>query len=93
MLDKDLVGIAKELGPVADHMIVTRVPDTYRAASTEMLLGAFGPYIKRLSVEDAPEQALNRALREMDASSALIVTGSMYLVGCARKICMEAAVT
>ena len=93
MVDKDLVGIAKELGPVADHMIVTRVPDTHRAASTEMLLGAFGPYAKRLSVEDAPEQALNRALREMDASSALIVTGSMYLVGCTRKICMEAAVT
>jgi dihydrofolate synthase / folylpolyglutamate synthase len=92
MADKDLVGIAKELGPVADRLILTRVPDAHRAASIEMLLGAFGPYTGRLSTQEAPEQALNRALNEMDASSALIVTGSMYLVGYARRLLMEAAV-
>jgi len=92
MADKDVVGIARELGPVADRVIVTTVPDAHRAASIEMLLGAFGPYVKRLGAEEAPERALNRALREVEASSALIVTGSMYLVGYARRILMGAAV-
>jgi folylpolyglutamate synthase/dihydropteroate synthase len=43
-------------------------------------------------VEEDADRALARALQEVDADSALLVTGSLYLVGHVRDACLAAMV-
>ena len=92
MADKDLSGIARELGPISDLVILTRVPGTERAAPSAALEAAFEPWTHvRLTIDDV-DQALEQAGAELDSESVLLVTGSLYLVGHVRKALVAAGV-
>jgi dihydrofolate synthase/folylpolyglutamate synthase len=94
MSDKDVESMASELGPTADLVIVTRAPGTERAAPTARLAAAFASVTPAptIVVEEDADRALARALQEVDADSALLVTGSLYLVGHVRDACLAAMV-
>lgn len=85
MADKDVATMAAELGPLADRVIVTCAPSTNRAAAPSRLVDAFRPWSSSVAAEEDVHLALSRALREVDANSVLLVTGSLYLVGQVRE--------
>lgn len=85
--DKNMDGIASTLAPAIDTVVLTRVPDTSRAASPWELEEKFLHFHPHGSivVEEDFEQALQRARALTPEGSWLLVTGSLYLVGAVRK--------
>jgi dihydrofolate synthase/folylpolyglutamate synthase len=85
--DKDLKGICKELEPIAKEIILTR-SDNPRAASTDILKNFFSQkavICSTLSVKQALSLAFEKALK----TDLILVTGSLFVVGEARKICLK----
>jgi dihydrofolate synthase/folylpolyglutamate synthase len=86
MQDKDAESMARELGPLAEVVIVTRVPHTERAASLARLAQSFAPWHANVVVEDDADRGLEHALARVGQGSFVLVTGSMYLVGYTRRL-------
>ncbi len=85
--DKNMDGIAGMLAPAIDTVVLTRVPDTTRAASPWELEEKFLHFHPHGSivVEEDFHEALQRARALTPKDSWLLVTGSLYLVGAVRK--------
>jgi dihydrofolate synthase/folylpolyglutamate synthase len=88
MRDKRIAEMAAELFPVADVLILTRVSDE-RAAPLEQLWAETADLRRRLdrpveAVEPAAA-ALERAWERTPSEGMICVTGSLYLVGEAKK--------
>ena len=87
MNDKDAGAIVSILFPKASTFIVTR-PNNSRAISTDDLFKIvpddFEP--ERVSVAQDPSEAIARARKVSRPGTLIVVTGSLYLVGEARKI-------
>ena len=82
--DKDISGIVKELVPLAKEVIVTK-PRTERAVEPEDLARVVRKYTTNVTVRRATESALSYALKQASAEDTILLTGSLYLVGEARK--------
>jgi dihydrofolate synthase/folylpolyglutamate synthase len=87
MNDKDAAEIASLLFPVADKLILTR-PDNPRARSTDDLLrvvpGDVDP--KTVIITQNSAEAIAVAREAAGGHHLIVVTGSLYLVGEARKL-------
>jgi dihydrofolate synthase / folylpolyglutamate synthase len=80
MRDKAISEMTEILFPLADHVIATR-PENPRAASPEEIRQAAartGAEIERI---ESVQAALDRARNIASAETAIIITGSIYLVG------------
>ncbi len=78
--DKDAVGIASKLVPLAEKVFVTQ-PKTERALSAETLAQICQPFGKTVSVHETVEGALKSAMAEASCDDLICVTGSLYVVG------------
>ena len=81
MRDKAIDEVAGVLFPVATELILT-APDTSRALRPE----ALAEFARRGHIEPNVEAAINYALTNADDGDVVVVTGSLFLVGEARKL-------
>jgi dihydrofolate synthase/folylpolyglutamate synthase len=85
--DKDVPGMLKELAAGADKVIFTRATTTPRAADPRELARKFTDLSGKMShaTKDLPE-ALSIAARAAGRDDLVCITGSLYLVGEAKKL-------
>ncbi|HEX6124156.1 MAG TPA: hypothetical protein VFZ23_02170, partial [Pyrinomonadaceae bacterium] len=91
MQDKNLKDVGNILFPMAERLILTQSANS-RSRSPEDLLDAAQEYLDRdrVSLADSVEEALQTALGRSPAANHLVlVTGSLYLVGEARRILQD----
>jgi dihydrofolate synthase/folylpolyglutamate synthase len=83
--NKNLEGIIEELAPMATMTVATRalVP---RAASPQRVATLAAKWCDQVIAEEDPERALVQALAETQPDDLLLVTGSLYLVGDAKRL-------
>lgn len=82
--DKAVDEIAGILFPRAAEVILTE-PGTPRALSAPLLAEIAGHHAEKFAVMEDPEEAIERALAKAEPGDAVFITGSLYLVGQARK--------
>jgi len=81
MRDKNFTSMLAELAPVANRIVLTR-PVTERAAQVEELIQLVPDAVQTAGVEEALQKA-----RQLTADDdVLIITGSFYTIGEARKL-------
>ncbi len=83
MADKDVRGLAGELFPLAAEIVLTR-PRVSRAASPDEIARRTSPLADRAHREPSVARALRlarRLAREHGRDTAVVVAGSLYLVG------------
>ncbi len=85
--DKDIAGLAKILFPIADRLILTQ-SENARAMSVAEIFQFVPTAIdtEKVFLADNVEQALTKADEFSRENSLILVTGSLYLVGEAKKI-------
>lgn len=84
--DKDVAGMLREVALGADKVIFTRVQDNARAANPRELARRFAEDSgKMCQVAETFEEALNLAQRAVGRDDLICVTGSLFLVGEAKK--------
>jgi dihydrofolate synthase/folylpolyglutamate synthase len=83
--DKDIDGMLKEVAAAADKVIFTRVPGNTRAADPKDLARRLADSGKMSQVADDVGQALILAKKAVGREDLICVTGSLYLVGEAKK--------
>ena len=90
--DKDYVGMLNQVALGADKVIFTRAKSNPRAMETEDLLNRFADLSGKMA-QSAPNLsgALKLAARAVSREDLIVVTGSFYLVGEARKYFIDAA--
>lgn len=76
--------ILRELGPLGQAAVVTR-PDSPRAADLESVADGLSVYVPHVVVEPDVRRAVDRALALACRDDVVLVCGSLYLVGWARK--------
>lgn len=83
--NKNLAGIVEELAPLAAVTIATRamVP---RAAPPQQVAELAAKWCGRILVEEEPQRGLTMAIAEARADDLVLVTGSLYLVGDAKRL-------
>lgn len=83
MQDKKIAAMANELFSVSELRVLTRVDDP-RAADRSMLEPIAEPFGKLIWARSA-EEAIKCAIRETPSDGLICVTGSLYLVGEAKR--------
>jgi len=81
--DKDLSGICRQLNGWADQVILTRAKSS-RAENPEALAGYFKA--NNSSISAGVRKALRRVFKMAEAKDLILITGSLFVVGEARKI-------
>jgi len=83
--NKNLAGIVEELAPLAAVTIATRamVP---RAAPPQQVADLAAKWCGCILVEDEPQKGLAMAIAEACSDDLVLVTGSLYLVGDAKRL-------
>lgn len=81
--DKDIRGVCKELCDLADIAILTKANNP-RASDSKMLARYFSG--RDIQVTDAVRKALVEAKRRAKRKDLILVTGSLFVVGEARKL-------
>ncbi|HEX2278417.1 MAG TPA: folylpolyglutamate synthase/dihydrofolate synthase family protein [Candidatus Tectomicrobia bacterium] len=83
--NKNLGGIIEELTPLAAVTVATRamVP---RAASPQLVADLAAKWCSRIVAEEDTQTALAQAIAETRQDDLLLVTGSLYLVGDAKRL-------
>ena len=87
MKNKSVTEIIEILLPKADNLILTR-PDNERAMTADDLAKFIGTHYKadRVFLTETVADAINKANEIVDAKGITLITGSLYLVGEAKKI-------
>jgi dihydrofolate synthase / folylpolyglutamate synthase len=85
MRDKAIGRVVHFLFPEARKVILTSIPYA-RAANPEEILALAGPFRKKIAVEPSLKRAVALGCREAGPRGVVLVTGSLYLVGAAKKI-------
>lgn len=85
MRDKKINNLANILFPFADRVILTRFP-YHKAASPEDILENAADFRDKIYLEPDVEKAVNMALKEASKGGAVLVAGSLFLVGELKKI-------
>ena len=80
MRDKAISEMAEILFPLADRVIVTK-PDNPRAASPEEIRYAAARTGTEIEVVEDVRRAVERARALAEATTVIVITGSIYLVG------------
>jgi dihydrofolate synthase/folylpolyglutamate synthase len=88
MRDKDIAGVTARLLPLARAAVFTR-PHVARAADPAELLAASGSGSGLVRSVEEPHAALEVARRLALPGEAIVVAGSLYLVGEVREILLE----
>jgi dihydrofolate synthase/folylpolyglutamate synthase len=83
MRDKDIRSMLHFLGPLADHIILTR-PHTDRATPPLLLKKMLGRSGKKAEIVEDLNDAIERGLSLVEKEDLLCITGSLYTVGEAR---------
>lgn len=91
MRDKAVDEVAGLLFPMAESVILTQ-PRQSRAISAQHLAEMTAGLASRASVVADPNEALERALAQAAPEDALVVTGSLFLVGDIRRYWTERSV-
>ncbi|HWH32350.1 MAG TPA: Mur ligase family protein [Egibacteraceae bacterium] len=81
--DKDVEGIVEALLPVADHLVVTE-PPSGRAAPTDRIAKALHAAGRTFETAADVPAAIELASGVATEEDAVVVTGSLYMVGAAR---------
>jgi dihydrofolate synthase/folylpolyglutamate synthase len=89
MRDKDIPGLARELFPLAREVVLTR-PDVVRAAAPAEIAARCGALAARAHQCERVADALLLARSLVEPGSAIVVAGSLYLVGAVRALTMPA---
>lgn len=87
--DKDIRGILKELVPLADAIILTKSKITDRAMEPEVIKELITPKDKDVTVTERTEDALVHAKRKAAPQDLVLITGSLFIVGEARKALLK----
>jgi dihydrofolate synthase/folylpolyglutamate synthase len=82
--DKDLEGMAKEFAKVSDSVIAT-MPRTKRAFTSEQVREAMARLVKEVVACDDVGESLRMALAWSERGDTVIVGGSLYTVGEAKR--------
>ncbi|HHY92602.1 MAG TPA: bifunctional folylpolyglutamate synthase/dihydrofolate synthase, partial [Firmicutes bacterium] len=82
--DKDVAAVLETLGPLAQAAVVTR-PASPRAAAPEQVAEGLRAYVGEVYVEPEIPQAVDRALALAAPEDAVLVCGSLYMAGVARR--------
>lgn len=86
MRDKDVTAIARTLWPLAERIVLTRPSNSRAFTAEELLRFAPSPAIAdRVVVTESVDDAL-RSAADAAKGGVVVVTGSLYLVGEARKL-------
>ena len=78
--NKDIAGIASQLCPGAERVILTKVGNC-RAASPEQLKEKIADYVADPAITNSSKEALGLAKSEAGKDDLILITGSLYLVG------------
>jgi dihydrofolate synthase/folylpolyglutamate synthase len=84
MRDKAIREICSNLFPLAEEVYLTH-PEHPRAATPEEILAALDSRPVKLHIEGEPVQALEKALIASSPNDAVLVVGSLFLVGAIKK--------
>jgi dihydrofolate synthase/folylpolyglutamate synthase len=85
---KDARGILKRLAPISDKIILTRADDERGAPVGDLLKALKGHRSKARTTPDVPA-AIEMALEEANGDDAILITGSIFIAGEARKYLLE----
>jgi dihydrofolate synthase/folylpolyglutamate synthase len=88
MRDKAMGEISEILFPLAEEVYLTR-PPVPRAATPEEILAAARFRPKRLVIEPEPSVAVARACQASSKEDAVMIIGSLFLVGAVKKALLE----
>ncbi|MGB7591769.1 MAG: hypothetical protein WBO19_11060, partial [Terriglobia bacterium] len=88
MRDKAIGEISEILFPLAEEVYLTR-PQVPRAASAEEILAAARFHPGRLIIEPEPCRAVALACQANSDQDAVMVIGSLFLVGAVKKALLE----
>jgi dihydrofolate synthase/folylpolyglutamate synthase len=83
--DKDYQGIANEIVPLADRVVVTR-PQYSRALDVPFLAGEIRKLHTRVTTAETVAEAIALARDDASSDDLILVTGSLYMVGDARAL-------
>jgi dihydrofolate synthase/folylpolyglutamate synthase len=90
--DKDIPGMIDKIGLGADKIIFTRSSTNPRAVDPQELQRLYVErHGKMAQVEPSLKEAINTAARAVGRGDLILVTGSFYLAGEAKKLLLEAA--
>jgi dihydrofolate synthase/folylpolyglutamate synthase len=84
MAEKDVAGMIRQLAPLFREVICCRAPSE-RAASPKDIAAAVRSSGAVVSIEDDVSGALARIMKRLDASDALVIAGSLTVVGAAKQ--------
>lgn len=79
--DKDISGILDELLPISDSIILTRARVAERAAEPSKIKELIKTADKDIFLTKGVEEALDKARSIADPEDAILVTGSLFVVG------------
>ena len=88
MRDKAMGEISEILFPLAEEVYLTR-PHVPRAATPEEILAASRFRPQRLVIEPEPSVAVARACQASSSEDAVMIIGSLFLVGAVKKALLE----
>ncbi len=89
MMDKDFKTIISKLVPLADTVVLTQ-PMMDRAASTEVLYKEVRKYHEEIEIARDVKEAVSLALSLAGREDMICITGSIFMVGEARGLLVEA---
>jgi dihydrofolate synthase/folylpolyglutamate synthase len=78
--DKDLKGICAEFGPLADEAVAT-APNNRRTYPAEIVARALSDHCAHVVMEKDVGAAIDRAYQLAGPDHAILVTGSLYVIG------------
>jgi dihydrofolate synthase/folylpolyglutamate synthase len=85
MADKDITATLAAITPLCDVLIFTR-PESERSATPAQLRAVLGPFAGQVCEELKVVDALERAKAMAGPEDLILVAGSLYLVGAARRL-------
>ncbi len=85
LADKDRLGAASLLAPLVDKVVITK-PLSPRAGNWQELASYFDKGSGNVHIIEDLNRAINQGLEEAGDDDLVLITGSLYLVGEARKI-------
>ncbi|MDH4196671.1 MAG: bifunctional folylpolyglutamate synthase/dihydrofolate synthase [Candidatus Aminicenantes bacterium] len=80
LCDKDIRAMARRLFPLADMVVLTRIPND-RSAEPAAVAALAPRFRGRLRVEPDPRRAVRLAQRESAGRTPVVIAGSLFLVG------------
>ena len=86
MADKDVAPMLAAIAPLSDRIIFTR-PESERSAEAAQLMALLpDAYRQRATSAETVSEALTVAVEESGNDDLIVVAGSLYLIGAARKL-------